>query len=188
MTTKTVFHAIGALLLAIAVVALAWDAPATASAEARVPDLAPVDPGPVAVPPAVRKACDMVYGVAATTPGVSITRRSKWSRDDALPHAMPGCGFDVSGSFVRAGSADAAVTRLRNALTARGWQEVPGYAADGKDGTAFAYRARGVVCLVRGEWDGGADGEPEIPPEDWYKAFVFCTDDLPDMRPGPHND
>ena len=49
------------------------------------------------------------------------------------------------------------------------------YGADGKDGTSFAFRNAGVACLVRGEWNGGADGEPEIPAEDGYKVALFCT-------------
>jgi hypothetical protein len=49
------------------------------------------------------------------------------------------------------------------------------YSADGTDGTSFAYRKEGVACLVRGQWNGGAAGEPEIPAEDWYKVTVLCT-------------
>jgi len=52
---------------------------------------------------------------------------------------------------------------------------MPAYSADGKDGTSFAYRKAGVACFARGTWDGGADGEPEIPPMDWYKVTFFCT-------------
>ena len=53
------------------------------------------------------------------------------------------------------------------------------YSADGKDGTAFAFRKSAVACLVRGEWNGGADGEPPIPGEDWYKVAVLCTSPVP---------
>ena len=52
---------------------------------------------------------------------------------------------------------------------------MPAYSADGKDGTSFAFRKARVACLVRCEWNGGADGEPEIPAEDWYKVAVLCT-------------
>ncbi len=47
--------------------------------------------------------------------------------------------------------------------------------ADGKDGTSFAFRKAAVACLVRGEWNGGADDEPEISAEDWYTVAVICT-------------
>ena len=56
------------------------------------------------------------------------------------------------------------------------------YDADGKDGTRFAFCREGVTCLFRGEWNGGSDGEPEIPGEDWYRVFVLCTSSVSDEQ------
>lgn len=53
-------------------------------------------------------------------------------------------------------------------------QELPEFSADGHDGTSFAFRKGGAACFARGEWDGGADGEPEMPAADPYKVIVFC--------------
>jgi len=134
---------------------------------------------PATVSPQVRAACDTAYKIAAQTPGVSIRRSTGVFSDDALRQPVLGCRLAISGSFARAKTSGDAATRLRDAFQASGWQEIAGYSADGKDGTAFAFRKARVACLVRGEWNGGADGEPEIPAEDWYKVSVLCTSPVP---------
>jgi hypothetical protein len=140
-------------------------------------------PPPRTLSKEVRAACDAAYAVASKTPGVSIRRRTGSFRDETLREPVFGCGFAISGSFARLkGTSDAAV-RLRENFAARGWPEMPAYSADGKDGTSFAFRTAGVSCLVRGTWDGGADGEPEIPARDPYKVTVFCTSpEFPEQR------
>ena len=122
-----------------------------------------------------RATCEAAFAVAAKTPGVSIRRRTGTFSDETLPAPVFGCGLAISGSFARAKATGDAAVRLREIFSAQGWQEMPAYGADGKDGTSFAFRKAGVGCLVRGEWNGGADGEPEIPAEDWYKVAVVCT-------------
>lgn len=138
---------------------------------------------PNTVSKAVRAACDATYAVAAKTPGVSARKRTGTFRDETLHEPVFACGLAISGSFARLkGTSDAAV-RLREDFVARGWQEMAAYSADGKDGTSFAFRNAGVSCLVRGTWDGGADGEPEIPALDPYKITVFCSSpEFPEQR------
>lgn len=123
----------------------------------------------------VRAACDRAYAVSAKIPGVSIRRRTGTFRDETLRTPVFGCGLSVLGSFARAMPNGDAAVRLREDFSTRGWQEMPSYAADGKDGTSFAFRNAEVACLVRGEWNGGADGEPDVRAEDWYKVVVFCA-------------
>lgn len=122
-----------------------------------------------------RAACDAAYAIAAKTPGVSVKRRTGIFNDETLTAPVYGCGMAISGSFARVKDTSDAAVRLREGFTARGWDEMGAYSADGKDGTSFAFRQNDVACLVRGTWNGGADGEPEIPAEDWYKIAVFCT-------------
>lgn len=121
----------------------------------------------------------MAYSIASPTPGVSIRRSIGVFTDEALPQPVPGCRLLISGSFKRVGNGPDASIRLRNVFEARGWAEIGEYSADGKDGTMFAFRKDSVGCLVRGVWNGGADGAPEIPPEDWYKVSVLCTSPPP---------
>ena len=122
-----------------------------------------------------RAACDAAYSTAAKTPGVSVKRRTGTFNDETLTARVFGCGMSISGSFARVKDTSDAAVRLREDFTARGWEEMGAYSADGKDGTSFAFHQKDVACLVRGTWNGGADGEPEIPAEDWYKLEVFCT-------------
>jgi hypothetical protein len=132
-------------------------------------------PAPRTLSSAVRAACDAAYAIAAKTPGVSIQRRTGTFRDETLREAVYGCGLAISGSFARAQGTGDAASRLRQEWSNRAWQEMPAYSADGTDGTSFAFRNAGVACLVRGTWDGGADGDPKIPAEDWYRVAVLCT-------------
>jgi len=131
----------------------------------------------------VGAACEEAYAIAEKIPGVSIQRRTGSFSDELLREPVFGCGLEISGSFARAQTTGDAASRLHDDLPARAWQEMPDYSADGTDGTSFAFRRAGVACLVRGTWDGGAAGDPEIPAEDWYKVAVFCTSpEFPENR------
>lgn len=123
----------------------------------------------------VRAACDAAYAAAARTAGVSIERRTGTFRDETFRDAVFGCGLVISGSFARADTTGDAALRLRQDFSARAWQEMAAYAADGTDGTSFAFRKAGVACLVRGTWNGGAADDPRTPPQDWYTVALFCT-------------
>jgi hypothetical protein len=113
----------------------------------------------------------MAYAIATKTPGVSIRRSMGVFSDEALRKPVLGCRLEISGSFARAIATGDAANRLRDAFSAQGWKQMPGYAADGKDGTGFAFRKMGVACLFRGKWNGGADDEPQITGEDWLQGF-----------------
>lgn len=140
-------------------------------------------PTPRTVSSEVRAACDLAYAIAVKTPGVSVRRRTGTFRDETLREPVFGCGLAISGSFARAKATGDAALRVRQDFSARAWQEMPAYGADGTDGTSFAFRKAGVACLVRGTWNGGAAGEPEIPAQDWYKVAVVCTSpEFPEHR------
>jgi hypothetical protein len=127
------------------------------------------------LPAGVRTACDAAYAAIVKIPGASVKKRTGTFRDETLQRPVFGCGLAISGSFAKAANTGDAATRLRKNFEAQNWQEMPAYSADGKDGTSFSFRKAGVSCFVRGRWDGGADGEPEIPAEDWYKVTFFCA-------------
>ena len=140
-------------------------------------------PAPLTVSREVRAACDAAYAIAARTPGASVQRRTGNFSDETLRAPVFGCGLAIAGSFARAQTTGDAATRLRDDFEARAWQEMAEYSADGTDGTSFAFRKPGVTCLVRGTWNGGADGEPSLPAEDWYKVAVLCTSqEVPENR------
>jgi hypothetical protein len=127
------------------------------------------------VPVDVQAACGAAYTIAAKTPGVVVKRSTGTFRDETLSRPVSGCGLALTGSFAKADKSGDATIRLRQDFEARGWAEMGAYSADGTDGTSFAFRRAGVACLVRGTWDGGADGDPPLPAEDWYKVALFCT-------------
>jgi len=129
-------------------------------------------------------ACDMADAVAAATPGATVRRDTGTFPDDALRVPAQGCHLAISGSFSAAPSEGDAASRLREGFAAHGWHEMLSYAADGKDGTAFAFRKGEVGCLVRGSWNGGADGEPPVERGDAYVVSVLCTSPPPPEQRG----
>jgi hypothetical protein len=81
----------------------------------------------------------------------------------------------VAGSFAALQGGKAGVEQWRETFAGRGWHEASAYAADGHDGTAFAFSSGGVICLFRGEWDGGDDTNPSPPRDDAYRAWCGCA-------------
>lgn len=128
---------------------------------------------------AVRLACDLVYSIAAEASGVSIQRSTGVFTDEALSRPVQGCHLEIKGSFADAPPGGDAADRLRDGFTARGWQEMLAYSADGKDGTVFVFFKSEVACLFRGSWTGGVDGEPLMPREEAYRVSVICTSPVP---------
>jgi hypothetical protein len=135
-------------------------------------------PASLTVPRIVQAGCDAALSAASRTPGVTIKRSVGPFRDEVSGTAFSGCRLLIVGSFAKLRGTDDASLRLRRELSASGWHEMPEYDADGKDGTAFALRKGEVTCLVRGQWNGGADGVPEEPGEDWYRVEVGCTNQI----------
>jgi hypothetical protein len=124
-------------------------------------------------------ACDLAYSIAAEIPGLSIKRSTGMFTDEALRRPVLGCRLAITGSFKHAPPGGDAANRLRDGFAAQGWQEMASYSADGKDGTAFAFRKTEVACLFRGTWNGGSDGEPPVPRGEAYRVSVLCTSPVP---------
>jgi hypothetical protein len=139
-------------------------------------------PASLTVPRAVQADCDAAFSAANRTPGVKIARRVDTFRDDVSGQAFSGCRLLISGSFAKLSGTDDASLRLRSVFAASGWHGMPGYDADGKDGTAFALQKDDVTCLFRERWNGGTDGAPEEPGEDWYTVEVGCTNQIRPAR------
>lgn len=136
-----------------------------------------------AVPADVRAACDEAFMIVAKTAGVKTRRSTGTFNDETFRAPIQGCGITINGSFKKAMPSGAAAERLRQAFESRPWQELPEFSADGHDGTSFAFRKDAVACFTRGEWDGGADGEPETPAADPYKVIVVCGQAAMFVRP-----
>ena len=122
----------------------------------------------------VRAACDEAFAIVAKTAGARARRSNGSFNDETFRAPIAGCGISITGSFKKAANTGAAADRLRQAFESRRWQELPEFSADGHDGTSFAFRKDDVACFARGSWDGGADGEPELPALDPYKVNVVC--------------
>jgi hypothetical protein len=131
-----------------------------------------VGAGPL--PKEVAAACDALHALMVKTPGITARRRSGSIADEMLRAPIAACAIDLEGSFKKLGKARQPTDRAAGYFDAQKWAPLPEFSADGPDGTVFAYRNRSVACLVRGEWDGGSDDEPNQPAADPYRVTVLC--------------
>jgi hypothetical protein len=127
-----------------------------------------------ALPKEVAAACDAVHAAVVKTPGIRERRSSGSIADELLRAPIAACRIDIDGSFKKLGKARHPTDRVSDYFEGRKWDQLPDFSADGPDGTTFAYRQNGVACLVRGQWDGGADDEPDVPAADPYQVLVLC--------------
>jgi hypothetical protein len=136
--------------------------------------------------PSTQLACDLAHSIAGAEAGTSVQRSRGVFSHGALREPVRGCRLVIEGSFEESPPGEDAIGRLRDGFAAQGWQEMPAYSADGKDGTAFALRKNEVACLFRGSWDGGSDGEPPLPRERTYRVSVLCTSPAPPAERTAH--
>jgi hypothetical protein len=129
----------------------------------------------------VRAACDLAYRLSSRTRGVSIKRSTGRFQDETLEHPVDGCQLSMKGSFRRATNG-AVPDLLHTGFAEHGWQELYDYSADGPDGTSFAFRRDDVACVVRGQWEGGDDSDPNDQAGDWYRVSVICARGIPATR------
>lgn len=135
------------------------------------------------VPADVTAACGLVYDVGSKTPGTKLQRATGSFRDEAVSAPIQGCRVIIDGSTKALGKQAIATDRLSEIFEARGWQQLPEFSSDGHDGTSFGYKRERVACIVRGEWDGGSDDEPDAPLADPYRVTALCGDATAFVRP-----
>jgi hypothetical protein len=79
-------------------------------------------------------------------------------------------------SVVDTTSREGAPTDLLDSLfRMNGWKYLTEYAADGPDGTMFAFDGARELCVVRGAWDGGDDSDPTVVPAPGFTISVGCV-------------
>jgi len=83
-----------------------------------------------------------------------------------------GCALSVVDTTSRDG---APTDPLDELFRMNGWEYRTEYAADGPDGTMFAFQGAGELCVVRGSWDGGDDSDPTVVPAPGFKIAVECV-------------
>jgi hypothetical protein len=110
----------------------------------------------------------------ADFPSDSMTLLEEEIEDYRTGQTGQGCRVEMKGSaaaFRESGEPDIA---LRERFAASSWTEDYTYAADGPDGSAFAFRKGPVLCVFRAFWDGGDDSDPAYVPDDRYDVEVAC--------------
>jgi len=131
--------------------------------------------GPAALGGGVPGACDAIAAAWGALPGARVARSEGEFEDPVAGRGRTGCRVTVKGAFGALGAAQRPETRVVEVLQGRGLRYDDRYAADGPDGTSFALRADGMLCVVHGRWDGGDDSDPDYVPGDWYEFFAGCA-------------
>lgn len=133
----------------------------------------------------VAGACDLVARLIEALPALELSRADTVVVDPVTGARGPGCQLRATGRTTAFGGGPSLDRRIREALPRQGWAEDHAYAADGPDGTAFAFRRGPVICVVRGRWDGGGDGDPSYVPDDRYELVAACRETRGPVPPGP---
>lgn len=142
-----------------------------------------VNAQPAVVPAEAIAVCNEVFVRMADTAGAKVTRQSELIREEMIAKPFPGCRIRIDGSRERLGDATMPTTVLDQFFEQHRWSQLTEFSADGHDGTVFGYARAKVGCLVRGEWDGGSDDQPDAPAADPYVVTVICGDRASFMRP-----
>ena len=121
------------------------------------------------------EACRDLAELVAQVPSLVLSDTDTVVYDDRRGRTSPGCMLRMQGRPSAMSDATNPDELLRQALAERGWQEDLSYAADGPDGTAFAFAHGTVRCMIRAAWDGGDDADPTYMPEDRYELVIGCV-------------
>ena len=125
---------------------------------------------------AVLRACDDIAALLAPTPQAHLTRRDgRFINPRFAGREHDGCRVELRGTR----RMDRLNINLQSPFEARGWIQHPEYAADGHDGSAYAYFHRPdlTLCLVSESWHGDANDDPSYKPPEDYRIEVACTHD-----------
>jgi hypothetical protein len=123
----------------------------------------------------VAQPCAALAQVVADVPGLVPMETDPRATDEQPQPTAPGCQIRLTGHVSAFRGAASPDERLRRALANWGWREDLRSAADGPDGTAFAFEKGAILCLVRAGWDGGDDGDPSYVLADSYDLTIGCT-------------
>jgi hypothetical protein len=114
----------------------------------------------------------MIVGLLSGSPDLAIEQTETVISDHRQQQKRKGCRITASSNTSREHARPDEL--LRAELPKAGWREDIRYGADGKDGTAFAFRRESVLCLVEASWDGGDDSDPRYVPSQIYELRVGC--------------
>jgi hypothetical protein len=122
--------------------------------------------------------CKQIYSIVRLSSNVLIETVEGTFYDDIGKCDRRGCLLIVSGSK------GVPVDFLFDTLTTLGWKQIPGYGADGPDGTLLGMQKEKDLCIIRGSWFGDDDADTTyIPPDDFLVIILCSVSDKVDNRP-----
>lgn len=145
-------------------------------------------PGTSGVSRQTAAACALIARLVEPTPGADTTRAEGPFEDPFGQEQFTGCQVLLTGSFAALGEHPRPDVVLEDTFLTQGWTQETSWAADGPDGTDFAFRHDGTVCIVVGRWDGGVFEEDDPPPSDRYDVHVGCMDRTEPLGTAPAGD
>lgn len=130
-----------------------------------------------------RALCQKIYSIVNPL-GVLIETVEGTFYDEIGKCDRRGCLLVVSGSWSELEPQPSPVDLLFDTLTTLGWKQVPGYGADGPEGTLLGLQKEKELCIIRGIWFGEDDADTTyIPPDDFLVTILCSVSDKEDNRP-----
>ena len=126
------------------------------------------------LPIAVHELCGTIAEFLASLPGAEI-RKSDGQNNEYLSETRLSVCYVQAFGHLSALEGEDPAELVRNQFQPLGWKEELRFAADGPDGTSFAFRKGQVLCQFQGAWDGGDDSDPGYEPSDEYRVSATCT-------------
>ena len=135
------------------------------------------DSGRAAQPPQSRPdaACDSIIALGDRVLAIELSRTHERRVENPFEDPAKGLrdGCRVTGGDPTDRVPDPVGTFFE-ALAAAGWRSLPRFQADGPDGSVVGLVRAGVICIVRGQWDGGDDSDSTYIPEPGYELEGTC--------------
>ena len=130
----------------------------------------------------VRAGCDSAAALMRAALGLKPTRTDGPFKDTWTQSTRIGCTIIADGTFKALNNRGSPVDVLLDSFTSHGWRG-SGHEADGPDGSVVGVRSRDILCVIRGEWDGGDDSEPDTATakadvDQSYRATIECSRDV----------
>jgi hypothetical protein len=138
---------------------------------------AAADSGRAAQPPqsAPDAACDSIIALGDRVLAIELRRTDERRVENPFVDPAQGAraGCRVTGGDPTDRAPDPVGTFLVT-LEAAGWTSLSRFQADGPDGSVVGLLRGGVICIVRGQWDGGDDSDSTYVPDPGYQLEGTC--------------
>ena len=122
-----------------------------------------------------QEGCDLAYKQLSLVPSLNLKRSTGNFTDDGISYN--GCIVVLKGNREKIKNVHYPYPLFYpsegSAMYKQGW--LADREADGPDGTRFRISRQNIFCVVKGNWDGRDDSDPNYVPSNRYEVIVSCS-------------